>query len=65
MISESVASNRGIGNLMQQAYAQFQVPLIFAGLLALAVEGILMYWAMAALERRMTGWAQRSGFAQN
>ncbi len=65
VISESVASNRGIGNLMQQAYAQFQVPLIFAGLLALAVEGILMYWAMAALERRMTGWAQRSGFAQN
>jgi len=65
VISESVASNYGIGNLMQQAYAQFQVPLIFAGLMALAVEGIAMYWAMALLERRMTGWAQRSGFAQN
>jgi len=64
VISESIASNYGIGNLMQQAYAQFQVPLIFAGLIALAVEGIVMYWAMAALERHMTGWAQRSGFAQ-
>ena len=64
VISESIASNYGIGNLMQQAYAQFQVPLIFAGLMALAVEGIVMYWAMALLERRMTGWAQRSGFAQ-
>jgi len=64
VISESVASNFGIGNLMLQAQAQFQVPLIFAGLVALAIEGILMYWAMAALERRMTGWAQRSGFAQ-
>jgi NitT/TauT family transport system permease protein len=64
VVSESVASNNGIGNLMLQAQAQFLVPLIFAGLIALAVEGIVMYWAMAVLERRMTGWAQRSGFAQ-
>jgi NitT/TauT family transport system permease protein len=64
VISESVASNVGIGNLMLQAQAQFQVPLIFAGLLALAVEGIVMYALMALLEARMTGWAQRSGFAQ-
>lgn len=64
VISESVASNNGIGNLMLQAQAQFQVPLIFAGLVALAIEGIAMYAAMAILERRMTGWAQRSGFAQ-
>ena len=64
VISESVASNYGIGNLMLQAQAQFQVPLIFAGLVVLAVEGIAMYAAMAILERRMTGWAQRSGFAQ-
>jgi NitT/TauT family transport system permease protein len=64
VVSESVASNNGIGNLMLQAQAQFLVPLIFAGLVALAVEGIVMYWAMAVLERRMTGWAQRSGFAQ-
>ncbi len=65
VISESVASNYGIGNLMLQAQAQFQVPLIFAGLVVLAVEGIAMYAAMAILERRMTGWAQRSGFAQS
>ncbi len=64
VVSETIASNYGIGNLMLQAQAQFQVPLIFAGLIALAVEGIVMYWAMAVLERRMTGWAQRSGFAQ-
>jgi NitT/TauT family transport system permease protein len=64
VISESIASNYGIGNLMLQAQAQFQVPLIFAGLVALAIEGIVMYWLMAVLETRMTGWAQRSGFAQ-
>jgi NitT/TauT family transport system permease protein len=64
VVSETIASNYGIGNLMLQAQAQFQVPLIFAGLIALAVEGIVMYWLMAILEARMTGWAQRSGFAQ-
>jgi len=64
VVSESVASNNGIGNLMLQAQAQFLVPLIFAGLVALAVLGIVMYWLMAVLERRMTGWAHRSGFAQ-
>jgi NitT/TauT family transport system permease protein len=64
VISESIASNQGIGNLMLQAQAQFQVPLIFAGLVALAVEGIVMYWLMAILEARSTRWAQRSGFAQ-
>ncbi len=65
VISESTASNYGIGNLMLQAQARFEVPLIFAGLVALAVEGIAMYGLMAILENRMTGWAQRSGFAQN
>jgi NitT/TauT family transport system permease protein len=64
VVSESVASNNGIGNLMLQAQAQFLVPLIFAGLIALAVLGIVMYWLMAVLERRMTAWAHRSGFAQ-
>ena len=64
VVSESVASNNGIGNLMLQAQAQFLVPLIFAGLVALAVLGIVMYWLMAVLERRMTAWAHRSGFAQ-
>ncbi|MGN6462758.1 MAG: ABC transporter permease, partial [Pseudolabrys sp.] len=46
------------------AQAQFQVPLIFAGLVVLAIEGIVMYWVMALLEKRMTRWAQRSGFGQ-
>src|SRR3954462_8307693 len=64
VVSETVGANKGIGNLMLQAQAQFQVPLIFAGLIALAVEGIAMYALMAWLEARMTGWAQRSGFAQ-
>lgn len=63
VVSESIASNSGIGSLMLRAQAQFQVPLVFAGLIVLAVEGIVMYAAMAWLEKRTTGWAHRSGFA--
>ena len=60
VVSETVASNYGLGNMMSSAQSQFNVPLVFAGLLALAVEGIAMYALMAWLEKRMTGWAHRS-----
>ena len=33
VISETVASNRGIGNVMMIASSSFDVPLVFAGLL--------------------------------
>ncbi len=60
VISETVAANSGLGHLMLSAQSQFNVPLVFAGLVMLAVEGIVMYAAMAWLETRMTGWAHRS-----
>ena len=60
VVSETVASNYGLGNMMSSAQSQFNVPLVFAGLLMLAVEGIAMYAVMAWVEKRMTGWAHRS-----
>jgi len=65
VISESVAANMGLGHLMLAAQSQFNVPLVFAGLIMLAVEGIVMYAIMAWIEMRMTGWAHRSQLAQN
>ena len=50
--------------MMLIAQANFEIPLVFAGLVALAIEGIGMYAIMAFIEKRMTGWAHRSGFAQ-
>lgn len=64
VVSETVASNYGLGNMMSSAQSQFNVPLVFAGLLMLAIEGIVMYALMAWLEKRMTGWAHRSTMAQ-
>jgi NitT/TauT family transport system permease protein len=59
VISETIAGNRGIGYLMLQASSSFRVPLVFAGLIVVAVMGIGMYALFAVIERRMTGWAFR------
>jgi NitT/TauT family transport system permease protein len=61
VISETVASNRGIGSLMLTAQSSFRVPLMFAGLMLLAFMGVAMYVAAAWLERRMTSWSVRGG----
>ncbi len=59
VVSETVGANKGIGKLMLDAQAAFQVPIVFAGLLVLAVLGILLYAATAMIEARFTGWAFR------
>jgi NitT/TauT family transport system permease protein len=64
VIAETVAANSGLGHMMLAAQSQFNVPLVWAGLIMLAVEGIAMYAVMAWIEMRMTGWAHRSQLAQ-
>jgi NitT/TauT family transport system permease protein len=59
VISETVASNRGIGNVMMIASSSFDVPLVFAGLLILAVLGVALYVLFSFIESRVTGWATR------
>jgi len=60
VIAETVASNRGIGNLMMIASSAFDVPLVFAGLLILAVLGVGLYVIFSLIEVRVTGWARRN-----
>ena len=60
VISETVASNEGIGYLMVAASSRFEVPLVFAGLLIVGAMGIGMYAICVYFERRMTRWAFRS-----
>ncbi|HEY6834112.1 MAG TPA: ABC transporter permease [Pseudolabrys sp.] len=59
VISETLASDDGIGYMMLQASSQFRVPLMFAGLFVIAFMGIATYIVFALLEGRMTGWATR------
>jgi NitT/TauT family transport system permease protein len=59
VLSETVASNMGIGNVMMTASSNFQVSLVFAGLIILALMGVALYAVFSFLERRVTGWATR------
>ena len=59
VLSETVAANRGIGNVMMIASGNFDVPMVFAGLFILAGLGISLYAISSFVEQRMTGWSQR------
>lgn len=59
VLSETVASNRGIGTVMMIASGNFDVPMVFAGLFLLAFMGVVLYAISSWVEGRMTGWAQR------
>jgi NitT/TauT family transport system permease protein len=59
VLSETVASNRGIGNVMMSASSNFDVPLVFAGLFILAALGVILYVIFSMIEGQVTGWATR------
>ena len=52
-----------VAGLLTRASAAFEVPLVWAALVVLAVLGVIMYAITAYAERSMTGWAQRSQMA--
>ncbi len=59
VISETLASNDGIGYLMVQAASQFRTSLMFAGVSVIAAMGIATYLIFVVIEQRFTGWATR------
>ena len=63
VVSETVGANAGLGYQIALAGSNFQMPLVFAALLLLAVEGIVMYAAFAYVEVYFTRWAFRSSMS--
>jgi len=63
VVSETVGANAGLGYQIALAGSNFQMPLVFAALLLLAVEGIAMYAAFASVEQHFTRWAFRSSMS--
>jgi NitT/TauT family transport system permease protein len=64
VISETVASNEGIGVLMMAASSRFDVALVFAGLIVIAVLAVAAYGICGLAERRMAHWAFRGRGSQ-
>jgi NitT/TauT family transport system permease protein len=61
--SETVAANSGIGFLMIRAMADFDILLVFAGVMWLMLLGVLFYAISVAVEVRFAGWAFRGSVA--
>ena len=59
VVSETVASDRGIGYLMMSASSSLRMPLVFAGLMTISVLAVIMYQLFAIIEMRTTRWAHR------
>lgn len=57
--SETIGANSGLGQMMLAAQAGFNVELVFAGVMALAILGTALYAITALVVRRFTGWAFR------
>lgn len=56
IVGEFVASQRGLGYVILSAQGMFDTARVFAALLMLAVLGVLLFGAVAWVERRFTGW---------
>jgi NitT/TauT family transport system permease protein len=56
VIGEFIGSNEGLGNLLLVANSQINIPLAFACLIGLAVIGIGLYAAVAAVEWGLKPW---------
>jgi NitT/TauT family transport system permease protein len=59
VLAETIGGNAGLGFLMVTASAQFDVPLVFAGLIAVAIMAVGLYAVCVLIEKRMTRWAFR------
>jgi len=58
VVGELISSNRGIGFLIGQAAGLFDTAGVFAGLVVLAVAGILLNAGLKRLERHLLRWRQ-------
>ena len=54
--AEAIAGSTGIGYFIMNSWAMVNYPRMFAGIIALAVLGVLIYELYDVLERRATKW---------
>lgn len=55
-LSESIAGNSGLGYYIVNAWGMINYPSMFAGIIAMALMGVVLYELINALEARLTRW---------
>ena len=56
-IAEAMAGSTGLGYYIMNSWSSVNYPRMFAGIIAMAVLGVVLYAIFDALERRLTRWA--------
>jgi NitT/TauT family transport system permease protein len=56
IVGEFVASERGLGYVILAAQGTFDTPRVFAAIFVLAAGGIVLFWILSMLERRLLPW---------
>lgn len=57
VVAEFVTANAGLGYLITQSTAFFNVPLAFGAVILLAISGIVLFSAVVACERLLFSWS--------
>lgn len=59
VVGEFIASTSGIGFAIQQAASNFEVDMVFVGVIIVGVAGVLLTEALAHLEAKLARWKTR------
>ncbi|WP_448206694.1 ABC transporter permease [Azospirillum sp. sgz302134] len=64
VVGEFVGANSGIGFVLQRSIGNFELPLMFAALVVLALIGVVLFWIIDVIERLAIPWhaSQRHNF---
>ena len=54
--AESIAGSTGLGYFIMESWGMVAYPRMFAGIIALALLGVVVYLVFDILERRATAW---------
>jgi NitT/TauT family transport system permease protein len=63
VVGEFVGSNSGLGFILQRSIGNFELPLMFAALLVLAMIGVVLFWLVEWIEGLVIPWhaSQQAG----
>jgi NitT/TauT family transport system permease protein len=56
VVGEFVGANSGIGFVLQRSIGNFELPLMFAALVVLALIGVVLFWVIDVIERLAIPW---------
>jgi ABC-type nitrate/sulfonate/bicarbonate transport system permease component len=60
VLAETAGAESGLGRMITQANAQFDIALSFAAVFVLAAFALALFYSLQAAERRIAPWAHRS-----